>query len=549
MTAILDTKTWQWSSPPSSLYQPFPRSFAVASIVNNTKMAYGLGLNYHTVYDGFYVFDIETNEWELPTNDSLIKKGIIQIADHMLISTKWVIGLSVGASLMCLSLLAYWLMKRHRTTVLVLWTGLKRSIWNRRQGEPVWAEASRFLFRFSFLAIFVIVSTVLVIQIQNSPIIDQTHHDENLSTVSPDIRFCFDGWIDRPAPKLQCTTDYGQSCTQYIRDITKNINSNLNYYGSTLTCYLFTGANVYLSNSRMSSNGSQIQFYYYDDDATAPSVDYNRSVIHVELYHPKHDPNIPVYNITDSAGSFDQWYSSDEMAKFQSDEQVNSKTENIYNIHPLTQSQVGYEFTQREKIDVTAWNYIGFGTQRETMHQIKSNLHHDAVRSNVRTDKGFLQGSLVVHPLSRNTVVIREQRAFTVIHGMGIIGGIFGLIVGIQVNLFGYRPRSPWGLVHRWAIGLMRRSLLKGLRSRFSNQVHIPIIHPVHRRYSEKSPVSPENYLASTAVVSIEEDDDDDDDERMMKLEERLHVFEMLFQAYYIDDEVFQSLSSTSTSS
>lgn len=150
MTAILDTKTWQWSSPPSSLYQPFPRSFAVASIVNNTKMAYGLGtcmflcivcmvylmfligLNYHTVYDGFYVFDIETNEWELPTNDSLIKKGIIQIADHMLISTKWVIGLSVGASLMCLSLLAYWLMKRHRTTVLVLWTGLKRSIWNRR---------------------------------------------------------------------------------------------------------------------------------------------------------------------------------------------------------------------------------------------------------------------------------------------------------------------------------------------------------------------------------------------------------------------------------
>lgn len=91
-----------------------------------------VGLNYHTVYDGFYVFDIETNEWESPTNDSLIKKGLIKIADHMLISTKWVIGLSVGVSLMCLSLLAYWLMKRHRTTVLVLWTGLKKSIWNRR---------------------------------------------------------------------------------------------------------------------------------------------------------------------------------------------------------------------------------------------------------------------------------------------------------------------------------------------------------------------------------------------------------------------------------
>lgn len=44
MTAILDTKTWQWSSPPASSYQPFPRSFAVASLVNNTKMVYGLGM-------------------------------------------------------------------------------------------------------------------------------------------------------------------------------------------------------------------------------------------------------------------------------------------------------------------------------------------------------------------------------------------------------------------------------------------------------------------------------------------------------------------------
>lgn len=391
----------------------------------------------------------------------------------------------------------------------------------------MWAETSRFLFRFSFLAIFVIVSTVLVIQIQNSPIIDQTHHDDNVSIIAPDIRFCFDGWVDHPAPKLQCTTDYGQSCTEYITDITKNVESNLNYYGSKLTCYLFWGSNVYLGNNRLFSNGSQIQFhYYYDDSGTG--IDYNRSIVHVELYHPKHDPNIPVYNITN--GNFDQWYSDDEMAKFQADEQANLKTENVYTLHPLTQSQIGYEFTIREKIDLTAWNYIGFGTQRETLHQIQSSLYRDVVKSNVHTEGNFLQGSFVVYPVSRSTIVIREQRAFTVIHGMGIIGGIFGLIVGIQVNLFGYRPRSPWGIVHRWSVGLMRRSLLKGLRSRFSNQVHIPIIHPVHRRYSEKGP---------TAII------EDDDDERMMKLEERLHVFEMLFQAYYIDDEVFQSLSSS----
>jgi hypothetical protein len=45
MIAILDLNTWQWILPQvkKSLYQPFPRSFAVASLVNETKMVYGLG--------------------------------------------------------------------------------------------------------------------------------------------------------------------------------------------------------------------------------------------------------------------------------------------------------------------------------------------------------------------------------------------------------------------------------------------------------------------------------------------------------------------------
>jgi hypothetical protein len=43
MTAILDLNSWEWHAPPASPYQPFPRSFAVASIVNETKMVYGLG--------------------------------------------------------------------------------------------------------------------------------------------------------------------------------------------------------------------------------------------------------------------------------------------------------------------------------------------------------------------------------------------------------------------------------------------------------------------------------------------------------------------------
>lgn len=48
-----------------------------------------------------------------------------------------------------------------------------------RPGEPLWAEICRLLFRFSFLAIFITMTTVLVLQVQNSPIIDQQYYDHN----------------------------------------------------------------------------------------------------------------------------------------------------------------------------------------------------------------------------------------------------------------------------------------------------------------------------------------------------------------------------------
>lgn len=331
------------------------------------------------------------------------------------------------------------------------------------------------------------------------------HRDENTVMMVPDIRFCFDGWEDQPNPVLQCTTDFGESCSQHIQDITKQVKRNLNYYGYKLTCYLFKGDNeLKLSTNRLTSNGSSLQFYYYGQ----PS---NQSILHIEAYHPFHDPNIPMYNIT---GTFDQWYSKDESIKFESDEQLNLKSKNVFNLDPSKESQIGYQFKRREKMDLTLWNYIGFGTKREILHQIETTKYQ---ANSVEPHNDFL-GSLHVFPTSYYTVVMREQRAFTVIHGIGIIGGIFGLIIGFQASVFGYRPRSPWGIVHRWTVDLMRKSLLDGLRSRFSNDVHIPIVHPVRN-----SPNQEEGH-------------------RMAKLEERLHVFEFLFQAYYIDDEVFRSL-------
>jgi hypothetical protein len=252
---------------------------------------------------------------------------------------------------------------------------------------------------------------------------------------------------------------------------------------------------------------------------------------------------------------------------------MNLKTENIFEVRPTFATRIGYELLERQKMDGSAWNYIGFGSTRASQYHLKSNQMSADGETTYGTNPQPL-GSLYVYPLRYDVTVMREQRAFTLMNGMGIVGGIFGLIVGFQASLFGYRPRSPWGIVHRWSVGLMRKSLLQGLRARFptTDQVRIPIVHPVHRRFSEAllspshipspSPTSATRKSQLTHHTSIEEeeqddtltitsqkknffmacDEDEDEGKRMARLEERLHIFELLFQAYYIDDEVFRSL-------
>ncbi|KAK4515433.1 uncharacterized protein ATC70_010378 [Mucor velutinosus] len=527
MMAILDVNTWEWHIPGASPYQPFPRSHAVANIVNETKMIYGFGINYHTVYDGLYVFDLDTNQW-LPPAD-------VYYSIHQHYSVGLIVGLSIfGAFVGSASvvLLGYWLTKRHGSTINSLFTSTRRNIWN------------------------------------PSPIIDQQYYDHNsdYTVAAPDIRFCFDGWVNTASPVLQCATDFGESCSNYLINITENVRSNLNYYGTKLSCQLFRPLKQTFklgrTNDRIAHSGSFLKFYYYGQ----PS---NNSILHVELYHPDHDANLPVYNIS---GDF-EWYSMDENAKFQSSEQMNLKTENVFEVHPSYSTRIGYELLERQKMDGSAWNYIGFGSTRISQYQLKSNQMSADSETTYGTNPQPL-GSLHVYPMRYDVTVMREQRAFTLVNGMGIVGGIFGLIVGFQASLFGYRPRSPWGILHRWSVGLMRRSLLQGLRARFptTDQVHIPIVHPVHRRFSEAllstSPTTSSTPISATrkpqlahrtTIIEEKEDDtltitskkgdfcmvsdeDEDEEKRMARLEERLHVFELLFQAYYIDDEVFRSL-------
>lgn len=377
-----------------------------------------------------------------------------------------------------------------------------------------------------------------------------------------DIRFCFDGWEhsnSKVLPFLQCATDFAVSCSEYLLNITSNVQTGLNYYGKNLECFLFRAPESFRlgrTSDRVHGAGSYLKFYYYGD--RLPS---NESRVHVSFYNKYHDPNFAVYGIDDPYNVSFSWYRPEENAQFQSMEQENLRTDNSFDLDPYVVSTASYSLYERDSIRTDEnWNYVGMAVIRDKTFGIETSVKSESLVSEYASDPQPL-GSLHIFPTSYDLAIIREQRAFSLLNAMGIVGGIFGLIVGLQAYLFGYRPRSPWGVIHRWSVGHMRRSLLQGLSSTFPKGVNVPIVHPVHRRFSMATSRTrnSEHTMRTTAKRSLtdppgrseemktvklpEEDYDEEEGNRMGRLEERMHVMEMIFQAYYINDEVFRSLA------
>ncbi|CAO3597021.1 unnamed protein product [Absidia cylindrospora] len=559
MTAVLDTMHWEWLVPTPSPYQPFPRSFASAVLVNDSKVMIGFGINYHTIYDGMYVFDVADGKW-LPASPNALKPMAGQIA---FIAGMAVMGSFVGAILLvglCL------IVKKLQRRVVDFAKKVKNDIWNPRAGEPMWAEMSRLLFRIMFLAVFLTVVGVLILQVRNSPIIDQKYyvHNSDYTVDVPDIRFCFDGWTSDnsvTSPYIQCATDFGDSCSQYLIDISKNVETGLNYYGTTLHCYLFRAPPSFRlgrTNDRIISNGSYLKFYYYGD--RLPST---ASHLHLVFYNKYHNPNLPVYHINDPYDLPFSWYSDSEDAQFQSAEEENLRTENSFDLNPNVGSTSSFATIEREEIKSTNfWNYVGIASVHKRAYEIESKAVSETVTTIYATEPQPL-GSLHVFPANYEVTVLREQRAFTVVNAMGIIGGIFGLIVGLQACLFGYRPRSPMGLIHRWGMGQMRWSISQGLLASRIESIHhspVPLVNPVHRRFSHFDAKPPPPHLShhppmhedddtyfpptttTTATAVTTTPGENEETRRLTRMEERLQLMELLFKSYYINDEVFQSL-------
>ncbi|CAO3699858.1 unnamed protein product [Rhizopus stolonifer] len=525
--AILNTNTWSWSIPTVSGIPPSRRSLASGGILDGEHLTIAFGEGNGIYYNDVNVISINTWSWlqtfsTTSTSSSSLSGGAIA-------------GIVVACVIAGIILL--FLLWRFQMNIRWLLMRIYKNIWKPRTGEPFWAEITRIVFQIILLCIFTIFLVFVIRQSIDSPKVTQTIEAAADEVDVPDIRFCFDGYPNYPdrdsrAIGITCSNDMETSCTSDIQALDMSVFSPF-FIGNlgTITCYLFKPSNGFkLADTSGKNNGSQIMFTMYGDQ----SINYGR--IHVSVYPQSMDPNLVVYGISDAKVLLNEA----EVLKWQNSEKNDFQINNVYTMEPSTYNVLSYNLIDRSYLESDRWNILGLLPITEFTQEVETTFRQVTLDSNYMSTHSNL-GVLIVYPSKFVTTTKKEVKNHTLVNALGVVSGIAGLFLTIQAWVFGFRPKSPWGIIHRWSIGKMKRSLLNSLRSKFrTTDSGIPLVDPVYRRFS------------MTDLSQIEENEmqridcvEENEERRMNRVEKRVQMLEMLFKAYYVDDEVFRSLDDT----
>ncbi|CAO3588672.1 unnamed protein product [Absidia cylindrospora] len=512
---VLDTTIWQWTKPVIDGLPPLRRGNAVAEMLDDKHLTVIFGASKEIYYNDFNALDTHTYSWvqsftgDDHSNSFGLSKGVI-----------------VGVSITCvvfiiiiICLLAW----RFSRSMCWLMTRIHSDIWKPRSGEPLWAETTRLCFKIVLLFIFFLFLAVVVKQAVTSPNVTQTIQTSAAAVDVPDFRFCFNGYptypdmTDQRNPGIHCQTNIGHPCNQFIQPL--NMTVFQPYFSDKLgpvSCYLFrTDASFQLTATSDNNIGSRLIFTLFGD----PTITNGR--IHLSAYPKEMDPNAKIYNIDDGTPVLS---SLDDVLKWQTTEINDLPAGNVFTVAPFSYSYMEYTLLDHHYLQEVGWNYVGFLPLTNSIPELETRFRTVAANpydAPLLQDIGTI-GMIAVTPENYMNNTKRQVKMYTLVNALGFVGGIFGLLLAFQAWLFGYRPRSPWGVVHRWSVGDMKRSLLRGLQSKFktTDDAGIPLVHPVYKRFN---------------VIESES-------QRMRRMEERMQVMERLLKAYYVDDEVFRSL-------
>ncbi|CDH55723.1 hypothetical protein RO3G_02372 [Lichtheimia corymbifera JMRC:FSU:9682] len=576
---VLDTQTWTWYEPYIPGIAPKPRTYTSGTLITNEYLVFAFG---YTAID--QTNDIDILKLASPDNNgnldlssgewvtSLKARDIDDTIDPSGgLRDKIIAAIVVGVFILVTVLYCF---RRQALTFIHF------AIWNPRTGEPLWAELSRLLSKMLLLALFAALFVFFLLQVLQSPKATFTFTTKAPGDLIdiPDIRFCFEGYpvvlepdtqeANRTYPLVACATDAGRSCADNIEPLNLSIHSP--YFASNfgnLTCYLFRPGSMKLALEPTSfpNNGTQIRFAFYvsgNGEATGRT--------HVTIYPPKRDPNAYLY-----FGDTSQTLSDDEIQEWIKQDSNDFEPLTVIDLAPMVQSNVKYQLVSQESLRDVGWNYMGFSPVIDKTSSITvSERSQPLIPSNQTPNLDQVVMNLMyITSATAATIVEREQKVFSLLNAFGVLGGLFGLLLSFQSLIFGYRARSPFGLIHRWAFGCMRRSISDGLKDSFSVSTStnaVPFVTPVHQRYSVASqnygltPYRHDKGMSDSCGSTNTGDSSnsqycfkqqqsnaprhsapatDNENCRLINVEDRIQLMEHLIKSYYVDDEVFQTLN------
>ncbi|CAO3636891.1 unnamed protein product [Cunninghamella echinulata] len=437
--------------------------------------------------------------------------------------------------------------------VKIMILNLHYDIWRPRTGEPLWAETMRVISQVILFFLFIAFAVFIGLQVQNSPITTLTINEPKTQVDIPNIRICLESAPipiaesnGIPLPIIQCTLPSGELCSSSefmelnLGIFSPDYNTDIPIFG----CYYFNGSNsVKISDT---SDTSELVFNVYTNST-------KKAALHVDLFPHNYDPIENIYFNKENlmpAGEIDAW---------KEDDRIGAHVSNSYDLNPGQIMYINYQIIDHQYLKNTGWNYIGVMPSLNSTPELESTQHTNTLEITQQSLTSKPASYIKIRPKAMITQSLREQKLYSVISALSYMGGLYSVFIALQTLLFGYRPTSPWGLVHRWSIGELKRSISHGLVSRFQTlKTPVPLVNPVHRRFSQLDIKSYgyQNIGPLHGGGDAFDNDDiekgatehdplaqfDNEENRLTRMEDRLQLLELLFKSYYINDEVFKSL-------
>ncbi|KAG2228956.1 hypothetical protein BDF21DRAFT_496762 [Thamnidium elegans] len=519
---ILDTNTWSWISLKVTGVSPMPSISSRMTVFGQNKIFISTGLAFNFISTSVSVLNnvpslgesIESSNLQWFTNYDVFDNP----SNNKGLSGGAIAGIVIGVLLFIV--IIFFLLWRYVPATKDIAKYIQQDlIWNPRSIE--------------------------------SPIIPQYITEETSEVLMPDIRFCFDGFSDANfLPLVSCAFRNGTDCSDRMKTLDNNKQAPvyLDFFGDVSCTMFYPEQDFRIINDNQGytdSTGTKVQFSFFAEPLEFGNIDLG--VIYIDFYPPGRNPNVKAQGLNNETKISDEDYS-----RWLAQEKSSNSIQTIL-LRQGVRSAASYTLTTIKTMRKNdGWNYIGFSSSYDDSMDVKTS-YKDApqnINNMPFSDEYAIKpiSQLVVQPDAFVLKTSKDQKVFTLLNAFAQAGGVLGLFIAVQTILFGFRPQSPWGIVHRWSFGSLKIKLTDRLANYFNTKgTPVPLINPVSTRLNNANGYS---YFSNSSNTYIPAEPDvpsavegiAEQENRMHHMEERLQIMELLLKSYYLNAEVFKSL-------